>query len=279
MNLILIVDDNADNLYMLRKLMEGHDYTVMEARHGGEALQKARQTRPVLIVSDLLMPVMDGYSLLKEWKADPSLRSIPFVVYTATYTDPKDERLAINLGADAFIIKPAEPDKFIAQICHVMEQSARFEFKPSQAVNLHDNELMRDYNVVLVNKLEKKARELELTNKTLRAEVAERIRAEEQVEQTNRLLRAIADGIPDAIFVKDLEGKYLLFNAAAAQFVGRPVGEVLGRDDTELFDRESATIVREHDRLVMESNQIATTEEVLTAAGIQRTFLATKSVF
>src|SRR5690606_13104872 len=99
----LIVDDNADNIYLLRSLLQGYGYTVDEARDGQEALFKARDHTPDLTVSDLMMPVMDGYSLLREWRADAQLRTIPFIVYTATYTDPKDERLAMDLGADAFL--------------------------------------------------------------------------------------------------------------------------------------------------------------------------------
>jgi response regulator RpfG family c-di-GMP phosphodiesterase len=59
----------------------------------------------------LLMPVMDGYAFLRHWKADEKLCKIPFVVYTATYTDPRDEKLALDLGADAFISAYSEPGK------------------------------------------------------------------------------------------------------------------------------------------------------------------------
>ncbi len=101
MTRVLVVDDKPENLDLLRALLQGHGHQVEEARHGAEALVKARQAPPELIVSDLLMPVMDGYTLLRQWKADPRLKPIPFVVYTATYTDPKDEQLALDLGADA----------------------------------------------------------------------------------------------------------------------------------------------------------------------------------
>ena len=70
MTRVLIVDDRPDNLYLLRALFQGSGYSVDEARHGAEALVKARQAPPDLIVSDILMPVMDGYTLLRHWKAD-----------------------------------------------------------------------------------------------------------------------------------------------------------------------------------------------------------------
>src|SRR5262245_24677462 len=116
MKRVLIVDDGRENLYLLRMLLEAHGYVVDEAHHGAEALERARATPPQLIVSDLLMPVMDGYTLLRHWKADSRLRHAPFIVYTATYTAPEDEELALKLGADAFILKPAEPDDFLARL-------------------------------------------------------------------------------------------------------------------------------------------------------------------
>ena len=116
---ILIVDDHAENRYYLEALLTGHGYRVQSAAHGAEALVLARQQPPDVIVSDLLMPVMDGYTLLRHWKLDPRLRQSPFVVYTATYTEPEDERLAFSLGADAFILKPAEPEAFVAELNRV----------------------------------------------------------------------------------------------------------------------------------------------------------------
>jgi len=72
---------------------------------------------------------------------------------------------------------------------------------------------------------------------------SKRRRAEEQLRPTGELLRAVADGVTDAIFVKDRNGKYLLFNKAASRLTGKSAGEVLGRDDTAIFDVDSARIV------------------------------------
>ena len=61
-----------------------------------------------MIITDILMPVMDGFTLCREWKKDNRLKRIPLVFYTATYTDPKDREFAMNLGAESFIVKPVD---------------------------------------------------------------------------------------------------------------------------------------------------------------------------
>jgi len=107
---ILIVDDNPENLYYLESLFKGHGFGVIVTANGREALDRARSDPPDAVVSDILMPVMDGYSLCWEWRGDERLKAIPFIFYTATYTEPKDEELALSLGADRFVLKPQEPD-------------------------------------------------------------------------------------------------------------------------------------------------------------------------
>lgn len=107
-------------------------------------------------------------------------------------------------------------------------------------------------------------------------DITERTLARREMERTSDLLRAVVDGTPDAFFVKDLQGRYLLFNEGAARLVGRPVEEVLGRDDTVLFDPADARVVMENDRQVMEAGETKLAEEVLTAVGVKRTYLVTK---
>ncbi len=110
-------------------------------------------------------------------------------------------------------------------------------------------------------------------------DVTARRRAEAEVRRTGGLLGAVADGTTDAVFVKDRDGKYLLFNPAAARFVGRPADEVLGKDDTELFDPAEAAVIMSRDRGVMESGRVETEEETLTAAGVTRVYQATKGPY
>ena len=110
-------------------------------------------------------------------------------------------------------------------------------------------------------------------------DVTEQRRAEADSLRAAEMLRAVADGTTDAVFVKDRAGKYLLCNEAGARFVGKPVGEILGKDDAALFESESARRVMDRDRRVMESGRAETEEEILTAIGITRAYQATKAPY
>jgi putative nucleotidyltransferase with HDIG domain len=195
MNRVLIVDDQEQNLYLLKALLGGNGYQVFEAANGAEALALARTNPPDVIISDILMPVMDGFSLCLEWKKDERLKGIPFVFYTATYTDPKDEEFALSLGAARFIVKPVETDEFIAMLRQLLrEVEAGVLHVPEQA--LHEEvAYYRMYNEALIRKLEDKMIELEKANRALEEDIAGRRRAETEItrllEESQRRLRQV----------------------------------------------------------------------------------------
>ncbi len=180
----MIVDDNAQNLYILRFLLESYGYQVMEASNGAEALEKARHDPPHLIISDILMPVMDGFSLCREWKSDRSLKKIPFIFYTATYTDPGDEEFALSLGAERFIIKPKDPQEFMSIIRNVLEEAAEGKLRAEEAMEEAREGYYRVYSERLAKKLDKKVADLE-------AETSRRRRLEEWMEGLVELLLSL----------------------------------------------------------------------------------------
>lgn len=104
-------------------------------------------------------------------------------------------------------------------------------------------------------------------------------KAEEMVRVSSELLHAVSVSTTDAVFVKDREGRYLLFNPAASRFVGMPAEEVIGKTDEHIFDAVSASKVRTHDNKVMEQGVACNFEEVLTAGGSTRTYLVTKAPY
>ncbi len=105
------------------------------------------------------------------------------------------------------------------------------------------------------------------------------LREYKKIQRATSLLRAVIEGTSDAVFVKDLAGRYLLVNAAAAKFIGRPVPEVLGCDDSVLFTAEEATRVMVNDQSVINSKEVTTLEETLTIGGAPVVYLATKAPF
>ena len=176
---ILIVDDKEENLYLLESLLKGFGYEVVSALNGLDALEKLRCDRFNMIISDILMPVMDGYVLLKKVRENNELKDIPFVFYTATYTDERDEELALKLTVDKYIRKPIEPEEFIDIIEGVIRDAERGKKRPPKPAFKEEKEVLKLYSKRLVKKLEKKMLDLE-------EEVAERKRAEQSLQQSVR---------------------------------------------------------------------------------------------
>jgi PAS domain S-box-containing protein len=513
---ILIVDDHPLNLKLLRAQLEAVGHCVLEAANGVEALAVLEREPVAAIISDILMPQMDGYQLCHEVRAHPRFYHLPFIVYTSTYTSPGDEKLALDVGADRYLNKPADSAVILETLRDVVAAPNSRQLKPASLPK--ELTLMKEYNERLVHKLEEKNLQLETAQETLllhataldkaanailitdhtgrilsvnpafvtltgypaaealgqtprllksgrhdaafyrdfwqtiiagrtwrgefvnrrkdgtlfysehtvapireaggrithfigilqdvtarrQAEEAlrqseqqlrnvidglgantfvglltpegvlvevnrsalaaaglqpadvlgkpfdqtywwahaesvqaklraamgraaageisrydaqvrgvggalfwvdfslcplrdasgrvthlipsanvieERKRTEAELRRTADLLDAVAAGTPDAVFVKDLAGRYLLFNEAAARFVGRPAAEVIGQDDTALFDPAGAAMVMAYDRAVRETGRSQTNEENLLAAGVRRTYLATKAPY
>jgi two-component system cell cycle sensor histidine kinase/response regulator CckA len=110
-------------------------------------------------------------------------------------------------------------------------------------------------------------------------EITERKRAEIALRENHSLLHAVTEGTTDMVFVKDLEGRYLLINSAGARLLGKSVEEVLHRNDLALLEPESAERIMSHDRDTLVSGMLQTYEETLTVAGVTRTFSTTKGPY
>ncbi len=173
---LLIADDNATNLKLLRAQLEGEGHIVTTAYDGVEALELLRQDPAEAVISDILMPRMDGYRLCQEMRKEPPLREIPFVFYTATYTSDSDEGLALKVGADAYLRKPSRIEALVAAI-----EEAKVKRREYSAIHDPDDSVegqgvLREYNDALVRKLEQRNHELEQAHADLN-------RANEELEQ------------------------------------------------------------------------------------------------
>ncbi|MGR3310962.1 MAG: HD domain-containing phosphohydrolase [Candidatus Brocadiales bacterium] len=182
---ILIVEDRADDLYMLETILKGGGYEVISAKSGIEALDKLKKNTSNIIISDALMPGMDGFQLCRECKKNPGLREIPFIFYSAAYTSEKDIEFALSLGAEKCIAKPVEPEEFLKMLEEVIEKHRDGAFVPPKMPLKGETAYLTEYNERLVKKLEDKVMELEKEVAT-RKEVEEQLKQE--VETTHKLL-------------------------------------------------------------------------------------------
>jgi PAS domain S-box-containing protein len=156
---VLVVDDIDEARYLLKALLEGNGYRVTIAGNGLEALAAARADAPDVIVSDALMPTMDGFALCRAWVRDDVLKAIPFIFYSATYTSPEDEKLALALGAVRYLIKPQEPEVFLDELSDVLKTWAKRPV-PEPAAPLDDSAFAALHDSVLARKLESKLAKL-----------------------------------------------------------------------------------------------------------------------
>jgi len=165
---ILIVDDIEENLYLLETLLKGSGYKMVTAKDGVEALSRLKEESIDMIVSDILMPRMDGFQLCRECKKDESLKKIPFIFYTATYTEKKDEDFALSLGAEKFIVKPVEPNVFLKILKEITEAHKKGTLVATKEPIKEEEIYLAEYNKRLIKKLERKVLDLEKSEKRLR---------------------------------------------------------------------------------------------------------------
>jgi len=189
---LLIVEDDPEALYMLQFLLQEQGHHVETAANGVEALEKARREPPDMAISDILMPQMDGFTLCREWKKDEQLKRIPFVFYTATYTDPNDEEFALSLGAERFITKPTEPEVFVEILQEVITAHEEGVLAAPKEPVAEEADALQQYSERLVKKLEDKMLELDEANIGLRAR-EEALRLER--DNLINILRAMQDGV------------------------------------------------------------------------------------
>lgn len=234
---VLIVDDKPENLYLLEALLMGNGHQVQAAANGADALEILQAGGIDLIVSDILMPVMDGFQLCRRVKGDDSLRAIPFIIYTATYTSPKDEAFALKLGADRFLLKPCEPDVFMAVVEEVMTaampNSAHAFGEP-----LQQEEMLKLYNERLVRKLEQKMFQAE-------QEIQTRLAVEKALRASEEKYRRITENISDVVWIADLDLKTIYVSPSVERLLGEPAEAHLQRTLEERFPGDSLRSIRE----------------------------------
>jgi len=156
---ILLVDDTETNRKLLRVMLRGESLNVFEAADGVEALAILARQPVDAVISDILMPNMDGYRLCHEIRNDDRFHALPFIFYTSTYLSPSDEKLALDFGADKFLRKPSSAETIVQTLKDVMAHRRPAERRTISP--LQELEVMQQYSQALITKLEEKNIELE----------------------------------------------------------------------------------------------------------------------
>jgi CheY-like chemotaxis protein len=117
---ILVVEDVPNILELLDVTLRFKGYPVVTACNGEEALEVVQKLRPALVITDIMMPKMDGYTLAFNLRRDPETSDIPIIYLSATFVTAEDKEFAISLGAVRFLEKPVDPEDFLLTVAEVL---------------------------------------------------------------------------------------------------------------------------------------------------------------
>ena len=213
---ILVVDDEGTQRKLLRETLLSEGQRVVEAADGIEALAVLESEAVDAIISDILMPRMDGYQLCCEVRRSERFRRLPFIIYTATYTSREDEQLSHQLGADKYLHKPAAVKELMDAI---RAAAARQEDRPVCAVQ--PPEALKEYGARLAAKLQDKTIELS--------------QAVETLHKSELFSEAVFRSALDCILIFNEDSHLVELNPAAEQTFCVSRKEALGKGFAELF--------------------------------------------
>ncbi len=208
---VLIVEDDANSRMVLEMAFHAKGFDTHTAVNGNEALAICQLQPPDLIISDILMPEMDGFEFCRQVKLEEQLRDIPFIFYTATFVEELDRELALDLGATQFLVKPMDPMEIIQIATNLLRresETSRPNNHPTPDPALKEAHLER-LNAKLIQKVE----ELETKQQVL--------------EESMRYNRLLFEQSPVGLVLCDMEGRLLDVNPAYARILGRNIDEVL----------------------------------------------------
>lgn len=206
---ILIADDESVNRKLLRLALKSKGHEVVEASDGAEVLKVLEREKVDALISDILMPTMDGYRLCYELRKSEAHKALPVILYSSSYLSPGDQELALRFGASAFLEKPATPEK-LEEVLH----GAIARPAPVPVVEPGDDlGRMKEYSERLITKIEEK--NVELTRRT------------EELKASEEKFRQLAENIQEVFFMANADFSQVLYVSPAYTSVwGRPVEEL-----------------------------------------------------
>lgn len=159
---ILVVEDVPHILELLEVTLRFKGYPIVTASNGQEALQRIAEERPALIITDILMPKLDGFALVQNLRTNPKTGDIPIIFLSATYVTPEDKAFALSLGAVRFLEKPVDTEEFLLTVAEVLTAGPSTVPKP-----LDEQEFYQGYRERLEYKLRHKINQILRTERLL----------------------------------------------------------------------------------------------------------------
>jgi DNA-binding response OmpR family regulator len=190
---ILIVEDVPDILRLLEETLKFKGYQAVTAYNGQEALEIIQKQRPALVITDIMMPKLDGFGLVHRLRINPETRDLPVIFLTATYVALEDKAFALNIGATRFIEKPVNFEKFLDTIQELLKEGA-----PVNPPQMSEAEFYEGYRQRLEKKLNQKVTQIgrdERLLKTIAEEEKPTFRASLQmaINERDELERLLAE--------------------------------------------------------------------------------------
>jgi len=285
---ILAVEDSRTQAVELEYILAGGGYRVSLAMDGEKGLATARAIRPDLVISDVLMPVMDGYEMCRKIKEDLSLTGVPVILLTSL-TDPRDIIRGIEARADYYITKPYDGDHLLAKVAEVLQRrnpevvrggteklvfmanghEQTIEADPQQILNL----LISVYENAL-----RQNRELLETQKKLRLLNEELEEKLNDIRNSEEHFAILVKTIPDIVYKVDPKGRFIFLNEAIRE-MGYAPEELFGKHfSTIIHDDEPAERGRERPGSHVPETGEAENPELFEAPGRERDFIRGKEV-
>lgn len=235
MGVILIAYERESEQNTLEQLLSGRGHTIVKSGNGLAALDAARREPPQLVVSDIVLPRMDGFALCRKWKQDERLQAIPFIFYTRRHDDPKYERFALELGAEKFLARSVQPDALLAAVDELLagvpkaNDTAPLPVLDAAAADLmHSLERAQQSQAQLLEKAQQ-------VQSSLRAQLSELEATNQRLAAGEARFRRVFEANPLPMWMTDeATGGFIAVNDAALAMYGYTRGEFLALRASDL---------------------------------------------
>jgi PAS domain S-box-containing protein len=220
MTTVLVVDDRATNRELARAALDDGGYRVLEAVEGHQALAIARRDHPDVVLTDVLMPGMDGYQFVRELREDPATADIPVLFYTANYREDEAQPLAGAFGVSRVLSKSADPMELLRAVDAALRDRPASVAPPAPDVD---------------------ARHLTTVN----AKLLEKVQA---LDESEARFAAMAEACPMGIVIGDRDGRATYVNPRLSEITGTPAADLLGEGWQCCLGEEHRRDLRADDR-------------------------------